>query len=127
MNTLFLTTTRGNDKTDLIMADTVHYTAYWDSLQANQRFTNEMAAAAGFNSLAYAGNVPVVFEDSPGIPASHMYFLNTDFLFMRHSPSRNFTPLDKVNSINQDAMVQLIAWAGNLTTSNRSLQGVLTD
>jgi hypothetical protein len=28
--------------------------------------------------------------------------------------------------VNQDAMVKLIGWAGNMTTSNSFLQGVLT-
>jgi hypothetical protein len=34
-------------------------------------------------------------------------------------------PLDKVQSINQDATVQLIIWMGNMTASNRELQGVI--
>jgi hypothetical protein len=54
-----------------------------------------------------------------------MYMLNTDFLYLRYSPKRNFTPLDKVQSMNQDAIVQLMTWAGNLTCSNFLLQGVL--
>jgi hypothetical protein len=36
-------------------------------------------------------------------------------------------PLDPNRfSINQDAMIKLIGWAGNLTLSNRFLQGVIT-
>ena len=35
-------------------------------------------------------------------------------------------PLDPDRfSVNQDAMVKLIAWAGNLCMSNRFLQGVM--
>ena len=40
--------------------------------------------------------------------------------------SRNFVPLNPDRySINQDAVVKLMAWAGNMTISNRRLQGVL--
>jgi hypothetical protein len=35
------------------------------------------------------------------------------------------TPLENVQSINQDASVKLIVWAGNMTLSNAQLQGVL--
>ena len=62
---------------------------------------------------------------APGIPASHMYFLNTDNLFFRYAPKRMFMPLDRIQSLNQDAIVQLVTFAGNLTGSNFALQGVL--
>jgi hypothetical protein len=58
------------------------------------------------------------------MPASHMYFLNTDYIFFRYAPKRLFKPLEKVQSINQDAVAQLITFAGNLTSSNCSRQGV---
>jgi hypothetical protein len=36
-------------------------------------------------------------------------------------------PLDPDRfSVNQDAMIRLIGWAGNMTLSNAFLQGVLT-
>lgn len=124
MNSLYLECTRGTDKPDLILADSVYYKLYWESLQAIQRVTDSKSADAGFQALKYVGS-DVVYEDSTGMPASHMYFLNTDYLFFRYAPKRLFKPLEKVSSINQDAMVQLITFAGNLTTSNASLSGVL--
>jgi hypothetical protein len=40
---------------------------------------------------------------------------------------RNFVPIGgERQSINQDAIVKLYGWAGNLTTSNASLQGILS-
>jgi hypothetical protein len=55
-----------------------------------------------------------------------MWFLNTDYIFLRPHKERNFVPIGgERQSINQDAVVKLIGWAGNLTTSNSSLQGVL--
>ena len=36
------------------------------------------------------------------------------------------TQARKQQSVNQDAMVKLVAWAGNMTMSNSFLQGVIT-
>jgi hypothetical protein len=58
-------------------------------------------------------------------PTNHMYFLNTNYIKYRPSSKRNMVPLDAVASINQDASVKLIAWAGNMALSNAQLQGVL--
>lgn len=126
MNSMWLETSRGPDHTDLIMADTNYYGFFWASLQAIQRINSPERGVAGFQSLAF-NTADVVFEDSTGIPVNHMYFLNTDFLFFRYASRRLFKPLDRVQSINQDAHVQLITFAGNWTTSNASLQGVLKE
>ena len=124
MNTLYLRCTRGPDKPDLILADSVYYGLFWGSLQAIQRINESGKGVAGFRSIAF-GAADVVYEDASNMPASQMYFLNTDYLFMRYSSRRNFTPLERMQSINQDAIVQLITFAGNLTCSNFSLQGTL--
>jgi len=127
MNELYLRCARGADRPDLIVADNVYFGYYWSSLQANQRFSNEKMAAAGFDNLRFMG-ADVVFDGGQGgdAPASHMYFLNTDYIFCRPHRERNMVPLDPDRfSTNQDAMVKLIAWAGNMTTSNASLQGVM--
>jgi hypothetical protein len=56
-----------------------------------------------------------------------MYFLNTKYIFWRPHSARNMVPLDPDRfSVNQDAMIRLIGWAGNMTVSNSFLQGVLT-
>ncbi len=122
-NTLWLRTSRGADHTDLILADSVYYSFFWSSLQAIQRIYDPAMGQLGFNSVKF-NTADVVYEDSTGIPASHAYFLNTDYIFLRYAARRLFKPLEKVQSINQDAMVQLITFAGNMTTSNSSLQGV---
>ena len=124
MNTLYLQCTRGSDKPDLILADSVYYGLYWASLQAIQRINDPKRGVAGFQSVAF-GSADVVYEDATNMPASQMYFINTDYMFFRYAARRNFTPLDRVQSINQDAIVQLITFAGNLTCSNFSLQGTL--
>jgi hypothetical protein len=57
-----------------------------------------------------------------------MYFLNTKYLRFRPHRDRNFVPIggDR-QSVNQDAIVKLIGWAGNITCSAARQQGVLTD
>lgn len=122
MNSMWLSTIRGTDKPDIIAADSVMYTHYEASLQQYQRFNDAGMAAAGFESLKYK-TADVVYDDQ--CPASHMYFVNTDYLYLRPHSQRQFVPLNDRDSINQDAMVVPVVWAGNMTTSNRSLQGVI--
>jgi hypothetical protein len=56
-----------------------------------------------------------------------MYFLNTDYIFFRPHKDRNFVPIGgERQSVNQDAIVKLIGWAGNLTCSGAQFNGVLT-
>jgi len=126
MNQVYLRTSRQNDHPDLWLADNNYFNFYWQSLQAIQRITNSELGEAGFTNLKYM-NSDVVFDGGigGGCPVNHMYALNTDYIKYRPSANRNMVPLENVQSINQDATVQLIVWAGNMTLSNGSLQGVL--
>jgi hypothetical protein len=55
-----------------------------------------------------------------------MYFLTTDYIFFRPHKDRNMEVVDPDRySTNQDAVIKLIGWAGNMTRSNGFLQGVL--
>lgn len=126
MHALYLATSRGKDQVDLIMSDNNAYTAYWESLTPIQRITNTETANAGWKNLEFVG-VPVVFDGGigGGCPANTMYFLNTEYIFYRPHSATNMVPMDEVRSINQDATVQMILWAGNMTLSNAMLQGIL--
>lgn len=127
MNQLWLRCSRGADVPDLIVADNNYFNLYWSSLQAIQRITSDNTGQAGFSSLKYM-NADVVFDGGigGGCPADHMYFLNTDYLKFRPHSKRNMVPLGGERlSVNQDAMVKLIGFAGNMTLSNAMLQGVL--
>lgn len=128
MNTLFLNTKRNRDKPDLIVADDTYYRYYWESLQAIQRINDDSKSAArGFPSLNFMG-ADVVCDGGQGgdAPANHMYFLNSKYIFYRPHAKRNMVPMGADRfSTNQDAFVKLIGWAGNMTVSNRSLQGVI--
>jgi len=123
MNTAWLNVVRGTDKPDICVADSTYYTYYWSSLQANQRFTDDKGAGAGFTNLMYNGSCPVIYDDQ--CPTTHMYFLNTDFLFLRPAKGRDFKVLGEKSSVNQDAMVVPMVWAGNMTTSGRQYQATI--
>jgi hypothetical protein len=127
MNSLYLATSRNRDAVDLIVADNTYFGFYWKSLQAIQRVTDDKLASAGFQTLKFMG-ADVVFDGgfSGTAPAAHMYFLNTNYIKFRPHRDRNMVPMNPDRfSVNQDAMVKLIGWAGNMTCSNRSLQGVI--
>lgn len=127
MNRVYLQLVRGADAPDLIVADNNFYRYYLESMQALQRVQNEELAELGFQTLKYM-NCDVVLDGGfgGGAPVNTMYFLNTKYVFFRPHQDRNFAPLgDERFAVNQDAMVKLIGFAGNLTTSNRFLQGVL--
>lgn len=127
MNSLYLSISRNRDVPDLIVADNTYFGYYWKSLQAIQRVTDDKMASAGFQTLKFMG-ADVVYDGgfSGTAPSAHMYFLNTNYIKFRPHRDRNMVPMNPDRfSVNQDAMVKLIGWAGNLTCSNRSLQGVI--
>ena len=130
---------RGTDKPDLIVADSNYYRLYLQSLQSIQRISNEGSgmAGAGFASLKYFGAgmaSDVVLDGGIGSStynsgsgnANHMWFLNTKYLMFRPHKDRNFVPIGgERQAVNQDAIVKLIGWAGNLTSSGPQFCGVL--
>lgn len=119
--------TRGPDHPDLIVVDNTYWEMYMAALQNNQRFTGD-AELAGFGFLTVKFmNSDVVLDGGIGgdAPTQRAYFLNTKYLYFRPYRERNFVPLgDERLSTNQDAVVRLIAWAGNMTCSGAQFQGV---
>lgn len=130
-NLLWAELVRGQDRPDLIMCDTTVWNAYVESLQAQQRFTNTQSADAGFATLKFM-DADVCLDggiyngnSGSGAPAGTAYFLNTDYIHYRPHADRNMVPLspNRRYATNQDAEVQIMAWAGNLTCSGRQFQG----
>ena len=130
-NALWASLVRGQDRPDLIMTDTSVWNTYVASLQAQQRFSNTDSGDAGFSTLKfmdadvcldggiYNGNV------TAGTPAGTAFFLNTKYIHYRPHADRNMVSLspNRRYSTNQDAEVQILGWAGNLTCSGRMFQG----
>ena len=133
MDSLAVSLIRGTDKPDLIVADNNYYKLYLQSMQAIQRVTDgaNSSAGAGFASLKYYGAgmaSDVVLDGGIGsaATANHMWFLNTKYIFLRPHADRNFVPIGgERQAVNQDAIVKLIGWAGNLCSSGPQFSGVL--
>jgi hypothetical protein len=142
MTTLSLRCVRGTDKPDLFVASSNYYAMYVSSLQAIQRVNSsgEGNPGSGFPSLKFYGGgieADVVLgggisgavsstQSTSGATNSHMWMLNTDYFFYRPHRDRNFVPIGgERQSVNQDAVVKLIGWAGNLTSSGPQFSGVL--
>lgn len=122
---LWLNQVRGDDKPDLIVSSNDYFTFYEQSQVSIKRYTGDSGTAdGGFTSLKYK-NADVIFDGGSGIPAAHMYFLNTDYIELVVHRDANLSVQDKMQPINQDASVTPVLWMGNMVVSNRRLQGVL--
>lgn len=122
--------TRGTDQPDLIVSTQDLYSAYWAALVPNQRYTSDdKEATMGFNALRFQ-QADVIFDrQSTNFTKTgeKMYFINSNYLELVVHRDANWTTLDEKMSVNQDAVVIPIIWMGQLTCSNRALQGMLLD
>ena len=121
---LWLSCTRGNDTPDLIVMDPTYFSYYESSQASLKRYAPSDEGKGGMVSMKY--KTADVFFDSTasGIPSSHMYFLNTDFIELVAHQDANMEIMPELRSVNQDAIVIPILFQGNLVTSNRARQGV---
>lgn len=128
MNKTWLPLVRGTDKTNLIVATHDFYSIYEGGLQDNQRYMDAKKASLGFESLMFK-SAPIIFDDNAnfGTTGETMYFLNTKYLELVEHPEAKWTEDDDKVPVNQDAVVIPMYWMGNMTCSNRSLQGKLID
>lgn len=121
---LWLNQVRGDDKPDLIVASNDYFSFYEASQVAIKRYTEAGEATGGFTSLKYK-NADVIFDGGSGIPAAHMYFLNTDYIELVVHKDANLAVQEQMTPYNQDAAVIPVLWMGNLVVTNRRLQGVV--
>lgn len=124
MLNLWLEVTRGDDKPDLWVMDNIYFAFYEASQLSIKRYTSDGSADGGFVTLKYK-NADVVYDGGSGIPASHAYALNTDYISLAVHPDADLSVADDVRPYNQDGAVTPILWMGNLTCSNRARQGVM--
>ena len=144
MTTLALRCVRGSDKPDLWVLDSTYYGFYVNALQAIQRISSsdgEGGAGAGFgpelrfygggmaSDVVLGGGISGAVsstQTTSGEPSAHAYAINTNYLFYRPHKDRNFVPIGgERQSVNQDAVVKLIGWAGNMTSSGPQFSGVV--
>ena len=130
MNAMWASLVRGSDRPDLIMVDNSFWSNYVASLQALQRFTDPQVGQLGFPTLKFM-DADVCLDGGIGgfATAGTAYFLNTDYIHYRPHSARNMVPLspNRRYATNQDAEVQIIGWAGNLTCSGSQFQGRIVD
>lgn len=126
MNLMWSQLVRGIDHPDLILMDSQFWALYMGSLQPQQRFMDPASANLGFPTIKYM-NADVVLDGGMGgfATAKTAYFLNTKYLYFRPHASRNMVPLspNRRYAVNQDAEVQILAFAGNMTCSGAQFQG----
>jgi len=134
MRVLWTACSRGNDRPNLIVAGATIYDLFWADMASIQRVTSSGTGNKGFNDLEFRG-VAVQLDGGQatgsardwgsGLSATRMYFLNTNYIYWSVHSQTNMVPMDEKMSLNQDATVVPLLWAGNLTMGNAGLQGVL--
>lgn len=120
---LWLELVRGDDKPDLIVADNNWFSFFEQSQLSIKRYTSSGEAKAGFTALKYK-TADVIFDGGSGIQSNCMYFLNTDYLQLVAHRDADLDMPEDLKPYNQDAVVMPVLWMGNMTLSNRKLQGI---
>lgn len=124
---LWLTVDRGpGDQPDLIVMDNTYYKYFESSQVSIKRYMDASKADGGLVSLKYK-NADVIFDGNSGIPSSHAYFLNTNYFELVVHQDADLEIMEEARPINQDGVVIPILWMGNLSLSNRKLQGVIVE
>ena len=125
-NGLWASLVRGMDRPDLIVTDNLVWETYMASLQALQRFASPEVGNLGFPTVKFM-DADVALDGGIGgfAPLGTAFFLNCDYIHYRPHANRNMVPLspNRRYATNQDAEVQIIGWAGNLTSSGSQFQG----
>lgn len=126
MNSMWASLVRGSDRPDLILVANGFWNDYLSSLQAQQRFNGTETGKLGFPTIKYM-DADVCLDGGVGgfATADTAYFINSKYLHFRPHASRNMVSLspNRRYATNQDAEVQILAWAGNLTSSGVQYQG----
>lgn len=122
MDAMYLACLRGADKPDLITANSDLFTYYWNSLQAQQRFTDARLGEAGFRNLKFAMS-DVIYDVQ--CPTKHMYFINTKTLKLRAADTDLFDVGGPRLIQNADYKVIPIWMYGNFTCNQRARNGVI--
>ncbi len=106
---------------DLIPADEIYFGYYEASQQSIQRITEMKVGGAGYATLKY--KMADVFYD-PECPASHLYMLNSNHLFLKHLGDF-FETGETTRPVNQGVYVTPMTFIGNMTVDNSRVHGVM--
>lgn len=128
LNKIMTKRARGKQAADLMLMSAEHYGAYDAATVAIQRVSDGLLGKLGFANLKYigAGRQADIVQDGgigSNMPSNTTYGLDTDHLWMRYHPERNFNKIGRsMMPINQDAVVQYIGFMGELTMTNPLFQ-----
>lgn len=138
LNGAFMAATKGGQHPTIILSRVDQYNRYYAlnlGTAGGAQFPrqpmghDEILASAGFTNLLF-NNVPWVVDSHVDLgnvatSDSKIYMLNENFLNLVVSPRADFFMDDFVSPHNQDAMVAMLYWAGNLVCTNAAAQGGL--
>lgn len=122
---LWLDLDRGpDDQPELIVMSNDMFQFYEASQISIKRYNDTSSADGGYVTMKYK-HADVLFDGNSGIPSTHAYFLNMNYLGLCVHQDANLDELDARTPINQDGQVIPFLWMGNMTCSNRKQQGVI--
>lgn len=125
---LYVSLADGNILPNLTVMSQESFGQYMLVEQAAQRYFKQSEMDAGFLTASFNGHTVVadrhVSETGATVATNRIYMLNTDFIdFVTHSDENNrLEPFAK--PVDQAVGVAHIMWAGELTSSDPSRQGV---
>lgn len=132
----FMSTKVGGRSPTLMASRIEQYNRYHNLGMVNQQFqmgptgSDEVLMQAGFTNLLY-NNVPWLEDshvfDGPNTTNSAIVTMNEDYFYFAVSPRADMYLRDFQQPVDQDAMVSMILWAGNLIISNPARQGKMTN
>lgn len=111
--------------TDLLITTATLKDAFENTLQAQQRFQDKALAKAGFDTVNFRSNTPVVVEDK--CTANYVNAFNTKQIHLRPHEDFNFTHPVWKEPTNQYNKTCQIIWSGAMTTGARRAQGQMTN
>lgn len=123
LQTQYENATVDSEKPTVGCATRANYNRYYNLLQPQQRFTDDMTARGGFQNLMFNG-IPFVSDSK--VPANHVFFLNEKHIHLWYHPQRNFSAEPFQKPINQQVKVSRILWMGAFGSSNNRYHAALT-
>lgn len=127
LQTLRIQCTRNSDSPDVCVLDQNYFIFLQEALAPLQVLQDSKLAKMGFEAIKLPG-MEVLCDGGQGgnCPASTGYMINSKYLKFRPHPEYNVTLLPGQRlSTNQWALGKILGFAGNLTVSNRKLQGTI--
>lgn len=142
LQTQFGNQTRGGNHPTVIISGQDQYNRYWalntpttgnPSIQYARppQGADVLNGQAGFTNLSFNG-VPWIVDshatrNSQGTTTSRIYMLNEHFFWLVVSDRGDFVVRPFMEPVNQDAMISMVQWAGNLICTAPNLQGMLSN